>query len=410
MKHVYLSISRTLFMALAVLSFERLSAQNETSTLPGNCPAVTQDFTNGTGGFTSPSVYGNITFDSAFYYNTTRGIWTELGSDLPGRQVPPAPNRVVTIVSPPVASTSQLPGIFEVGFYYIVPSATLDRFNVSLVRLTTTSSPGGDVTFQEVVARSGFRAFSEFSASGPAAYIDPLNPLTHFGDSGVVCLRLIDEDITTGPNITYRVEFTYVIPEPRFSDFDDFAVGTIAPGPLPVNFMGIVANRVDNSQAVNVKWDVADEIDVKEYQLEKSTNGATFNSVGSINAQGRSVYSLTDPAAKGNVIYYRVKSVDLNGATKYSGIVKLVNNNSFSNGIKTYPSPARSQLTLQHSQLGSNARLSISTADGRIIRVVTPARGVSNTMIDVSGLASGMYVLRLDNGNGKIETTTFVKQ
>jgi len=122
------------------------------------------------------------------------------------------------------------------------------------------------------------------------------------------------------------------------------------------------------------------------------------------------VYGFTDPNAKAPEVFYRVKSVDLDGKTKYSGIIRIVNGNSYSSTIKAYPSPAQNQLTLQHAQLGANARLTISTIDGRVLKQVSPANGASNTMVDVSALSTGMYVLRLDDGNGKIETTTFVKQ
>ena len=110
------------------------------------------------------------------------------------------------------------------------------------------------------------------------------------------------------------------------------------------------------------------------------------------------------------VVYYRIKSVDIDGSVKYSGIIKMVNGTSFSNTIRVYPSPASNQITVQHPQLAERARITITTADGRSIRQLTPAAGTSNTMIDISSLSAGMYVLRLDNGNGKVESTTFLKQ
>jgi hypothetical protein len=414
MKHFYSLISRTFIVAAGLLAGSQAGAQNETSVAPGNCPAVTQNFNNGTGGFTSPSVYGNVTFDSAFYYNIApRGLWTELGSQLSrgGNGVGPLAPRVVTIVSPPYENPNPA-GIFDVGFFYIVPNAAVDRFNISLIRLTTMPSPGGDITYQELVARSGFQTFASFSAHPPMPYVDPRGgnfALTHRGDSSVVCIRLIDPDITEGPNVTYRVEVTYQILTPgSYSDFDDFAIGQISAAPLPVSFLGIVANRKDNG--VHVKWDVAEEIDVREYHLEKSTNGSTFSTVGVVGAQGKSLYSYTDPVSKSGVVFYRVKSVDIDGRTKYSGIVKLNGENSYSGGIKVYPSPATNDITVQHSQLGNGAVITLSAADGRVLKTIRPTRGASNSMIDISSFSRGMYIIRLDDGNGKTETTSFIKQ
>jgi hypothetical protein len=261
------------------------------------------------------------------------------------------------------------------------------------------------------VASSGVQSFATWSTPFTRKN-DATNP-ANSGDTGRVCIRLIDQDITDGPNTFYRVEIAYVLNTPGtdnfFAAYDNLSIGPVTlPAPLPVNFMGIVANKTESG--ISVRWDVADEYDVKEYQLEKSTSGGIFNTVGTVVANKRTVYGYTDPNSKAPVIYYRIKSVDLNGSIKYSGIIKIVNGTSFSNNMHVYPSPATSQLTIQHSQLGYNDRLTITTLDGKILRQVIPGRGNSNTMIEISTLPSGMYLIRLDNGNGKIETSSFIKQ
>jgi hypothetical protein len=413
MKQFY-SFSKTLLLVVALASFGTAEAQNETTPASGICTNVTQNFNNGTGGFTSPSVFGNITFDSAFYYNNARGMWTELGSNLNrGASLPgPAP-RVVNIISPPYENPNPA-GIFDVGFFYIVPNAQVDRFNISLVRITVMPDPsgGGDITFQEVVARSGFKTFASFSAHPPVRYIDPLGgnyAITHSGDSSVVCMRLIDSDITAGPNVSYRVEVTYqILTAGSYSDFDEFAIGNIQAAPLPVNFLGVLAARKDNG--VQVRWDVAEEVNVAEYQLQRSSNGRTFTTVGTVPAGGKNLYSYLDGGNKPGMLYYRVKSVDIDGRAKYSGIVRLNGANSFGSGIRVYPSPATSDITVQHSELGRTASITISGADGRILKTVRPVPGTSNSMVNISGLSSGLYILRLDDGKGKVESASFIKQ
>ena len=58
-----------------------------------------------------------------------------------------------------------------------------------------------------------------------------------------------------------------------------------AAAPLPVTFLGLVANRADNG--VNLRWDVAEESNVREYQLEKSSDGSSFATVGSVSPSPR---------------------------------------------------------------------------------------------------------------------------
>jgi hypothetical protein len=409
MKHVYAILSKTLLMATTVLLFNKAQSQSSSTVATGNCGPVIANFNTNSGGHSSASLHGGM-FDSAFYYNPERGYWTDMDDD---RMTPPLSPRVNSIISAPYVNPNA-PGEFNVGFYYIVPNALLDRFQIRLFQLAP--GPGGDL-IERLVASSNPRVFADWSNEAP--YVDyphgtsPANPFLT-GDSGTVCIRIIDADIINGPNIFYRVEVAYVLNTPGLDNF--FAVydnlqiggGPGQQGALPVTFMGINGQRVN--EGVLVRWDIADEVNVKEYQLEKSTNGASFSTVGSIAATNKTMYGFTDPNAKAPVIYYRVKSVDIDGRTKYTGIIKIINSNSYSNKIKVYPSPAQNQVTVQHSQLGSSAKVTVTTIDGRVIRTLKPSANASNTMIDLTGLSAGTYVLKLEDGKGKTETTTFMKQ
>lgn len=413
MKQFYSVLSKTLWMACGALFFNQAQAQSSSTTAAGTCGSVVANFNSNSGSHASPSIHGQM-FDSAFYYNPVRGYWTDMDG---GRTTAPLSPRVLSIISPPYVNPSPQ-GQFNVGFYYIVPNAAIDKFQVRIVALEP--GPGGS-TVSNLIATSGPQWFKDWSS--PAPYVDydhtssagtsPANPLLT-GDSGHVCIRILDADITNAPGIFYRVEVAYVLNTPVtdnfFAVYDNLSIGqNIAPAPLPVNFIGIVANKVDNG--INVRWDVGDEVNVQKYELEKSTNGASFTAVGTIDARQKTVYSFTDPTpSKSSSVFYRIRSVDFDGSVKYSGIVRIKNNNSFSDAIRAYPSPVRSQLTVSHDQLNSRAKLSVSTMDGRILKVMTPSAGASNTMVDVSNLSSGMYLVRLDHGDGKIETTTFIKQ
>jgi hypothetical protein len=238
-------------------------------------------------------------------------------------------------------------------------------------------------------------------------------PTTPFmnGVQGNVCIRLVDPDIQNASNTTFRVEIAYLVNEPGFAVFDNLSIGP-SNIPLPVNFIGLVANRNTPNNAVDLKWDVSEEINVREYQVERSTNGSSFSTIGSVMAKGKSIYAFTNMNAGSGTLYYRVKSVDMDGRYKYSGILKLSgnSNNSFGTGLQVYPNPVRDQATLEHKELSAKSQISISTIDGRIMRVITPTYGSSHTPINLSGMLPGMYIVRLDDGMGNIETTKFVKQ
>lgn len=191
--------------------------------------------------------------------------------------------------------------------------------------------------------------------------------------------------------------------------FDDFrTTGTNALSPLPVNFIGLYASRQPNG--VSVKWDVADERNVKEYQIERSDNGTIFKTIGSALPNGKNVYSYIDANAGAGTLLYRIKNVDIDGKFKYSYILRLKGANSYGDAMRVYPSPARSQTTVEHGKLDPNATISIMNVEGRVIKTIKPVTGASHTPVDLSGMATGTYILRLNDGKGKTETQKFIKQ
>lgn len=399
MKKIY--PARSILIGFLFLSF-LANSQTPTQVGPGVCDGVVANFNSNDNGFNSPSVHGSI-FDSSLYYHAGRGYWTDYLP--PFRTGAPGFPRVMNIISPPYVNANPV-GTFNVGFYYIVGNPAVDRFQVRIISVTLT--PQGTVT--NVEATSGVQFFSSWST--PTPYVDGTTtpvpdptPLLN-GSQGNICIRLIDSDITNGPTTTYRVEVSYLINEGTFAVFDNLSVGP-QNSPLPVNFIGLVAQR--NNKNVDLKWDVSEEVNVKEYQVESSTTGSSFTSVGTATAKGKSIYTLTNFNAPAGTVYYRIKSLDIDGGYKYSGILKLNGNNSYSPGLLLYPMPATNEVTVQHRKLNANAKLMITSADGQIVKMINPIQGASHTPVDITTLAKGIYFIRLDDGTGDIQSAKLIK-
>ncbi len=93
---------------------------------------------------------------------------------------------------------------------------------------------------------------------------------------------------------------------------------------LPVSFTSVKAT-VQNKQ-IAVEWRVENQINIREYQVEKSADDRNFIKVATealtgINAQTVS-YGWVDVNPAIAVNYYRIKSVDADGTFKYSNVVK----------------------------------------------------------------------------------------
>ncbi|UAY51206.1 beta strand repeat-containing protein [Ferruginibacter albus] len=92
-------------------------------------------------------------------------------------------------------------------------------------------------------------------------------------------------------------------------------------GVNPVTFTNVKAQWMGNSN-VSVQWNVANQLNINKYEVERSTDGKTFTAVGDVNAvNGTLVYNLMDDNAAAGTIKYRIKSISTNGEVLYSQIV-----------------------------------------------------------------------------------------
>lgn len=189
--------------------------------------------------------------------------------------------------------------------------------------------------------------------------------------------------------------------------FDNFFTnGTTALAPLPVTFMGFEAKKAGSN--VQLTWRVAGEENTDRYEVEKSEDSRNFTSLGTVARSGKSTYTFTDASNLRNV-YYRIKTIEKDGSYKFSSVARFTNGQSVI-VIKAFPQPALSNLTVQHPVVNGKAKITISTADGRVVRSATPALGTMQTQVDLMGLQAGMYMMRFDGGDGAVQTLKVMKQ
>jgi hypothetical protein len=371
MKHVYPTNRKTLLLATVLIGLSTATlAQNPTTVMPADNCKVIENFNEDAGGFRSPSIYSGDD-DVSFYYEAAAGLWSETNG---------LSNREASIISGVYANN--LYGSITVGFKYAAPRNA--EYRIRVINVNCNCSGGLDIIAT--------------TATGPVWTALP-------DTEGNLCVRLIDADIHQGQ--TLRFEISIRAKNPSTILFDDFSLGEeVEASPLPVTFTGIVA-RSENS-VVNVQWDVADEIDVRGYEVERSTNGMKFETIGFVAAHGKPFYSFTDAQPAAGTVYYRVKNMDIDGQYKYSSIVKVTNKRAST--LKLYPVPAKENVTLQHERIRANTTLTLTTIDGRVVKQIRPATDSYQTPVSLSGLQPGLYLLRLDNGQGETEAIKVVKQ
>ena len=109
---------------------------------------------------------------------------------------------------------------------------------------------------------------------------------------------------------------------------------------LPVTFTSVKAYRQNKN--INVEWRVENETNIKQYEVEKSTNNTQFFTIAvkpvSANEKHGNMYVATDVNPPEGYNYYRIKSIDINSKTAYSNVVKVLAGKQ-QQDITIYPNP-----------------------------------------------------------------------
>lgn len=175
--------------------------------------------------------------------------------------------------------------------------------------------------------------------------------------------------------------------------------------PLPVKFGSFTAQKLN--AGVSLVWNVATEMNVSSYEVQRSSDGNSFTTIGSIAAGGKPSYNFVDSKSFDKT-YYRIQSTDIDGKHGYSTIVAVLSQQS-SVIMKAFPNPIQNQLTVQHNTANTASKIEIVSVDGRLIKSVSIASGAQQTTIDLSSAKAGVYAVRFINGNNT-ESLKLVKQ
>jgi len=183
-----------------------------------------------------------------------------------------------------------------------------------------------------------------------------------------------------------------------------FSVFTFGFGPaniLPVTLMDFKANAVN--QAVELTWMTANEFSLSRYELERSMDGHSFYNIGSETATNTAsvrTFNWTDNAPLPGVNFYRLKMVDIDGAFKYSGVVKV--DLSAKKGISIYPNPVSDHIMFlqMNGQPKGDHSINLFNRNGEQVMSKKIAHDGNDVVIRIDlipGLSPGIYYVEISN-------------
>jgi Secretion system C-terminal sorting domain len=310
-----------------------------------------------------------------------------------------APYNALGAVLLPAVGTS--PVTFKLGLS--IPNGANPPTNVYAPVNITSTNGNTDVTvsLQTLTAPTGFVAPNVQWNITPSANLSPTLTITltwppsaessafsllrnmakiyHW--NGTIWEQLSTSSLVTNPDGSFSLTAAGVV------NFSPFAV--MAPSaPLGAELLQFSAKANGNKTTLN--WQTANETNVKNFDIEKSIDGANFSKIKEVKANNTpSVYQAFDDQFFAST-YYRLKTNDLDGKTDYFKTVFV----AYGKGqkLQVFPNPVKEKLTI----LGaSKDEFKITDLFGRVIQ-----RGIlsdNQTEIDVSKLPSGLYLLQTKN-------------
>lgn len=175
--------------------------------------------------------------------------------------------------------------------------------------------------------------------------------------------------------------------------------------PLPVDFLSVKARRQINGTGL-VEWKVASETDCSHYDVERSFDGVNYKAVSTVTAAGNSQqilnYSIIDSRLGENAsgyTYYRIKQTDFNGAFSFSPVAVIFPvNTRAENAVEMYPNPANDKLIVRmNEEVAEDATVRVLNSKWEIVI----SNASPNSIIDMSYLPAGMYVVEVQGPLGK---------
>ena len=183
--------------------------------------------------------------------------------------------------------------------------------------------------------------------------------------------------------------------------FDEIEVYGFLSAVLPVDLTKFDVKKTQKS--VMLSWATASEKNNDHFDIQKSSNGTHFETIGQVKGNGTTAtganYNFEDNTPSVGVAYYRLKQVDADAKFIFSQVRSIRFGN---NKLVVAPTLAKETISITVSD-DENINYEIINLNGQKILI---GKAIGQQIIDVSGLNSGLYFIHTEGGN----VSRFVKQ
>ena len=181
---------------------------------------------------------------------------------------------------------------------------------------------------------------------------------------------------------------------------------------VPVRLSTLDARLVGNSARLD--WRVVCFLSFARFEIQKSADGRSYTTIHSFEADElrcRQPFDFTDANINGRA-FYRLRVGDPDGRVYNSKIVAVAGKETGFELNSLTPSLVFNSTSLSISAaVAGKASISITNFQGNTVQSFSfnLNKGVTETLLNLSGLAKGNYILRLSNGSSDTRVIRFSK-
>ena len=176
-------------------------------------------------------------------------------------------------------------------------------------------------------------------------------------------------------------------------------LSSFASAPLPLTLLNFTGTM--QGEEALLKWQTGNEINTAGFEIQHSSDGNNFQTIGFVQAQGNtnaiSPYQFTDKAPVPDKNYYRLNMLDRDGRSRFSNIVLLRRNRKPQQVYVT--NPFYHDIDLRFSEM-PEGRINLTLYDlsGKQVAAATFDRQRSLRFTPTIPLSKGIYLLRITSG------------
>jgi hypothetical protein len=187
---------------------------------------------------------------------------------------------------------------------------------------------------------------------------------------------------------------------------------------LPIELNNFQAS-VNGMKQVELTWSTASEWNADHFNIERSSDGTLFETIGTVSAAGNSLtiqhYSFTDLNPLTGINYYRLREEDTEGSYSYSEIEVFEIASTETVDFSLYPNPAtvHDQLTVEFPQLADDIELIIADPLGRPVKNVNCSDDIAAAQqcnVSLRNFTPGIYFIYLKSSGQSLAAKKLLVQ